>query len=138
MAIDAADIETTREQGAYEERIDALLDIKRRRTGEKREVYKALDTDDHGSILMPSDVEYTPTSNHPSGGSFGSQCVGENFGAMLAALPAVVDAESSLLGHWYINPPRFRLGPGWPKKWTKMNKNGSSKTYKKLGCTQIY
>ncbi len=114
MVIDAAGMETTQEQGAYGERIAALLDIKRQRTSDKRAVYKALDTDDHGSILMPSDVDFTPTSNHPSGGSFGSRCVGENFGAMLATLPAVVDAESSLLGHWFINPPRFRLGPGWP------------------------
>ncbi|MEO2004930.1 MAG: pyruvate formate lyase family protein, partial [Candidatus Poribacteria bacterium] len=68
----------------------------------------------HGSILMPSEVTFTPRSNHASGGSFGAECVGENFGAMLASLPAAIDPESSQLGHWYINPPRYRLGPGWP------------------------
>ena len=114
MAIEIADVTATERREMYERRAKTLLDVKRRRTGEKRAVYKALDTDDHGSILMPGEVSFTAASNHPSGGSFGAQCVGENFAAMLGLLPAVVDPESSLLGHWYINPPRFRVGPGWP------------------------
>jgi len=112
MAIEQA-VETYRHL-TYDERIEALMETKRRHTTEKIKVYESLDTDDHGSILMPEEATYTPRPNHPNGGCYGHKCVGENFGAMMAVLPAYVDPMSSLLGAWYIDHPNYRTGPGWP------------------------
>ena len=98
----------------FAERLEALVARKREHTTAKQQAYKSLDTDDHGSILMPEKVEFTPKSNHENGGSYGSRCVGENFGALLAALPPYVNPMSSLLGAWYIDRPAYRNGPHWP------------------------
>lgn len=95
--------------------IDALIETKRRHTTEKQKAYHSLDTDDHGSVLMPEPADpFEVISNHPSGGCYGAQCVGENFARMLAALPPYVDPMSSLLGAWYIDAPDYRTGPHWP------------------------
>ncbi len=98
----------------YQERIDALVRTKLEHTREKQQQLGPLDTDDHGSILMPEEVSLTPKSNHPSGGSFGAKSIGENFGALLNVLPVYVDRMSSQLGAWFCNAPAYRDGPGWP------------------------
>lgn len=97
----------------YEERIEALIATKLEHTRQKQ-ARGPMDFDDHGSILLPEPVEFTPRSNHPSGGSFGAKSVGENFGAFLSVLPAYVDANSSQLGAWFCDAPPFRAGPHWP------------------------
>ena len=99
----------------YDDRIAALTDTKRAHTTEKKQKVKLPNWDDHGSICMPEPPDpYEARSNHPSGGSFGSACLGDNFGRLLAALPPYVDPMSSLLGAWYVDPPAYRLSPGWP------------------------
>jgi formate C-acetyltransferase len=98
----------------YEDRVRALIETKQRHTTEKRRVYKSLDTDDHGSILMPEPVTFTPKSNHENGGSYGAKTIGENFGALLSILPAYVDPMSSLLGAWFVDRPAYRVGAHWP------------------------
>ncbi len=97
----------------YDERVAGLVETKRAHTTAKLRACGSLDRDDHGSILMPEPVSFTPTSNHPNGGCYGAECVGRNFGAMLSALPATVDPMSSLLGAWYIDAPAYRTGPHW-------------------------
>jgi len=99
----------------YADRLAALVDTKRRHTTEKKEKVQLPNWDDHGSICLPEPMDlYEARPNHPSGGSFGSVCLGDNFGRLLAALPPYVDPMSSLLGAWYVDPPAYRLAPGWP------------------------
>jgi pyruvate-formate lyase len=115
MTIHDGTIRTADHVFSFADRLAHLVARKREHTAEKQRVYGSIDVDDHGSILLPEPPdEYTAQSNHPSGGSFGNQCLGENFGALLAALPPYVHAYSSLLGAWYINPPPYRLSPHWP------------------------
>jgi len=97
----------------YQERVDALVARKREHTRAKQKL-GPMDVDDHGSILPEEEVVFEPKPNHPSGGSFGPKSVGENFGRLLAALPAYVNPTSSLLGAWYRDTPSYRTGPGWP------------------------
>lgn len=98
----------------YADRLQALLQRKREHTSAKRAVYRSMDFDDHGSILMPEPAEFTPRPNHANGGCYGARCIGENFGGMLAVLPPYVEPNGSLLGAWYVNPPAYRVGPHWP------------------------
>ena len=98
----------------YTERIASLVANKRAHTTEKLRIYESLNTDDHGSIVMPEKAVFTPKPNHPNGGCYGARCVGENFGAMLSILPAYVHPMGSLLGAWYIDRPAYRTGPHWP------------------------
>ena len=114
MPADTAVLEKIYRTLTYAERIEALVKKKRTHTTEKQRVYESLNTDDHGSILMPEKVGFTPTPNHPNGGCYGAKCVGENFGAMLSILPAYVHPMGSLLGAWYIDRPAYRTGPHWP------------------------
>ena len=101
----------------YPQRMDALIATKLEHTHKKQQL-GPMDFDDHGSILMPEELSFTPASNHPSGGSFGPKTVGENFGALLSVLPAYVDPMSSQLGAWFYNPPDnppiYRSSPFWP------------------------
>jgi pyruvate-formate lyase len=101
---------------SYADRLEALIATKRQHTTEKQQTYESINGDDHGSILMPEPPdEYAPKSNHENGGSYGHKCVGENFGALLAALPPYVDPMSSLLGAWYVDRPNYRGdAPHWP------------------------
>ena len=55
---------------------------------------------------------YRPRSNHPSGGFFGPQAAGENFGALLEIHPTYVDPLSSLAGGYMVNFGSYRK-PGW-------------------------
>ena len=100
-------------QWSYPERIDALVAKKREHTLEKQKL-GPMDVDDHGSILPREEIDFAPKPNHPSGGCFGPKSIGENFGALLSALPAYVNPVSSLLGAWYRETPHYRTGPGWP------------------------
>ncbi len=105
------------ERLTYGQRIDALIATKREHT-RRKQALGPMDFDDHGSILMPEALAFMPASNHPSGGSFGPKSVGENFGALLRALPVYVDPMSSQLGAWFYNPPNnspmYRNSPFWP------------------------
>ena len=49
-----------------------------------------------------------PESNHPSGGFFGPQAVGQNFRALLEAHPPYVDPMSSILGGYCANFNSYR------------------------------
>ncbi|MFH1007811.1 MAG: pyruvate formate lyase family protein [Candidatus Latescibacterota bacterium] len=101
----------------YTQRTQALIATKLKNTHDKQEL-GPMDYDDHGSVRLPEELSYAPRPNHPSGGSFGPKSVGENFGALLRALPVYVDPVSSQLGAWFYNPPlnpaMYRREPFWP------------------------
>ncbi|MDP6356742.1 MAG: pyruvate formate lyase family protein [Planctomycetota bacterium] len=96
-----------------QDRIESLIATKLENTRAKQKL-GPMDTDDHGSILLPEKVDFVPKPNHGSGGSYGPKSVGENFGALLNALPATINPDSSLAGAWYFDAPSYRCGPGWP------------------------
>ncbi|MBP1658519.1 MAG: formate acetyltransferase 2, partial [Bacteroidetes bacterium] len=116
----------------YQERIDLLRATKMRHTEEKWRDIGIIDMDDSGSILPPpgsrryvevisgsgvpmKDVlfsEFTPTSNHPSGGLFGARACGENYRALLEMHPTYVDPVSSLAGGYMVNFLSYRT-PQW-------------------------
>jgi pyruvate-formate lyase len=116
----------------YQERIEKLRATKMRHTEEKWREIGVLDMDDHG-IILPApasrrfvdvisgsgvpmkDVvfkEFTPKSNHPSGGFFGARACGENYRALLEMHPTYVDPVSSLAGAHMVNFLSYR-DPAW-------------------------
>ncbi len=119
-------------QWTYAERLDALRATKLRHTREKQHVMGAMNFDDHGLILPPPEArrlvntinpsgvpvtdvllkDFTPQSNHPSGGFFGARAVGENFRRLLEVHPPYVDALSSMLGGYCTNFNSYRK-PQW-------------------------
>ena len=114
MALPRTQVDETSRSCTYAERLEALIARKRQHTTEKQQTYESIDGDDHGSILMPEEAAFVPQPAHPEGGCYGYQCVGENFGAMLASLPPYVDPMSSLLGAWYVDRPAYRTPSPWP------------------------
>lgn len=116
----------------YQQRIDALHATKIRHTREKWEQIGAMDYDDHALILPPpesrkvvqvisgsgipiTDVllqEFTPKSNHPTGGFFGPKATGENFRDLLYVHPVYIDPMSSLAGGYMVNFMSYR-NPAW-------------------------
>jgi formate C-acetyltransferase len=116
----------------YRERIDALRATKMRHTEEKWKAIGSMDMDDHALVLPPpaarkvirvisgsgfvmTDVLYTdfsPESNHPSGGFFGARACGQNFRRLLENHPPYIDPLSSLAGAYMVNFMSYR-DPGW-------------------------
>ncbi|MGA9365326.1 MAG: pyruvate formate lyase family protein [Bacteroidota bacterium] len=116
----------------YQERIEKLRTTKMRHTEEKWREIGVLDMDDHGIILPATDSrrfvdvvsgsgvpmkdvvfkEFTPKSNHPSGGFFGARACGENYRALLEMHPTYVDPVSSLAGAHMVNFLSYR-NPAW-------------------------
>src|SRR5512139_1994621 len=120
---------------SYRERLRHLHATKVRHTEEKWEAVKYMDMDDHGLILPPpswrkvitvtsgsgftiTDVlfnNYTPKSNHPSGGFFGARATGENFRELLEMHPVYIDPLSSLAGGDMVDFFAYRSG-GWNRE----------------------
>ncbi|MEW6512074.1 MAG: pyruvate formate lyase family protein [Bacteroidota bacterium] len=125
------DVVTAKEL-TYQERIERLRATKMRHTEEKWRDIGVLDMDDHGLILPPVGsrryvqvisgsgvpmkdalfADFTPKSNHPSGGIFGARACGENFHALLEMHPTYVDPVSSLAGCYMVNFLSYRQ-PAW-------------------------
>jgi len=116
----------------YEQRLAALCETKMRQTGEKQEILRVMDQDDHGRILPPPELReiteymgpsgemvrdvkmkgFEPKSNHPSGGFFGPKTCGKNFRRFLEAHPVYVDPMSSLAGGYMAYFMGYR-NPSW-------------------------
>jgi pyruvate-formate lyase len=124
--------EATATMLSYQERIERLRATKMRHTEEKWRDIGILDMDDHGMVLPPAGsrryvevisgsgvpmkdalfTEFTPKSNHPSGGFYGARACGENFRALLEMHPIYVDPVSSLAGCYMVNFLSYRE-PAW-------------------------
>lgn len=118
----------------YQARIDRLRATKMAHTREKWDVIGAMDFDDHSIVLPPeghrkivqviggpgiliTDVlftDFTPKSNHPSGGFFGARICGENFRSLLELHPVYIDPDSSLAGAYMANFLSYREPPWNP------------------------
>ena len=116
----------------FDERIDLLRETKMQQTREKQQVVGSMDHDDWALILPPEDKrklvqtistsgmpindvllkDFTPTSNHPSGGFFGPKAVGANFRKLLEVHPTYIDPISALAGGYMVNFNSYRK-PGW-------------------------
>ena len=90
----------TAETPTFQRRIEALTKTKIEHTLAKTERDGFHDVDDHGIIYWPEPISFELTSNHPSGGCYGAQCIGENFRAFLEAHPVYIHPMSSLAGAW--------------------------------------
>ncbi len=120
------------EKLTYAERLEALRAEKLRQTQEKQEHIGSMDHDDWALILPPEDRRkvvqtistsgmpitdillegFEAQSNHPSGGFFGPQAVGENYGNLLRVHPTYIDPMSSLAGGYMVNFNSYRK-PQW-------------------------
>lgn len=116
----------------FDQRIDLLRETKMQQTREKQQVVGSMDHDDWALILPPADKrkviqtistsgmpitdvllkDFTPESNHPSGGFFGPKAVGANFRKLLEVHPTYVDPVSALAGGYMVNFSSYRK-PGW-------------------------
>ena len=84
----------------YQQRIEALRKTKLEHNRAKLERDGYHDIDDHGNIYWPEPIPFQPQSNHPSGGCYGIQCIGQNFRAWLDVHPVYIHPMSSLAGAW--------------------------------------
>ncbi|MCU0519766.1 MAG: pyruvate-formate lyase [Anaerolineae bacterium] len=84
----------------YQQRIDALHATKKEHTALKVELYGHFDTDDHGYIPWTEPIPFEVIPNHPSGGCFGMQCIGDNFRRWLEVHPLYIHPMSSMAGAW--------------------------------------
>lgn len=89
----------------YQERIDALRQTKFEHTKLKLKQRGFFDIDDHGCIPWPEPIPFKRIPNHPSGGCYGSKCIGENFKAWLEVHPVYIHPHSALAGAWVSGPP---------------------------------
>ena len=125
-------VDTTVERTSWAQRLDGLREEKLAQTAEKQEVLGAQDHDDWAMILPPPELRklvdamsssgmpikdcllsnYTPKSNHPSGGFFGARAVGENYRDLLKVHPVYVDPRSTLAGGYMVNFGSYRE-VGW-------------------------
>ena len=116
----------------FTERIDMLRATKMRHTEEKWRELGSFDMDDLPIILPPLESrkvvrvvsgsgllmvdalfkEFTPKSNHPSGGIFGARACGENFRRLMDIHPPYVDPVSSLAGGYMAHFLAYRQ-PAW-------------------------
>jgi pyruvate-formate lyase len=121
-----------RENLTYQERISALREKKIKFTEAKRKLLGPIDGDDQGLILPPEDSvrvietinssgvpvrdallkDFTPKSNHASGGFFGTKINGENFRDLLKVHPVYIDPLSELAGAYMVNFMSYR-DPQW-------------------------
>ncbi|MBD3383470.1 formate acetyltransferase, partial [candidate division KSB1 bacterium] len=116
----------------YEERLKSLYKTKMKHTGEKWQAIGSMDFDDHAIILPPPEKrklvevisgsgvpitdcllsDFTPKSNHKSGGFFGPRSCGENFRKLLETHPVYIDPVSALAGAYMVNFLSYRE-PAW-------------------------
>jgi pyruvate-formate lyase len=117
---------------SYKERVGLLRATKLRHTEEKVREIGSLDMDDLPIMLPPPEVRrvvrivsgsgivisdalfknFTPNSNHPSGGFFGARACGKNFRGLLDVHPPYVDPVSSLAGGYMASFLAYR-DPAW-------------------------
>jgi pyruvate-formate lyase len=117
---------------SYRERVEILRATKLRHTEEKWREIGSLDMDDLPIMLPPPEVRkvvrivsgsgivisdalfknFTPRSNHPSGGFFGARACGENFRGLLDVHPPYIDPVSSLAGGYMASFLAYR-DPAW-------------------------
>lgn len=90
---------------SYPGRIEALCQTKSAHTEEKIRQRGFFDIDDHGCIPWHEPIPFVRQPNHPSGGCYGAQCIGENFRAWLAVHPIYIHPMSALAGAWVSGPP---------------------------------
>jgi formate C-acetyltransferase len=123
---------TEAQELTFAERIAMLRATKMRHTEEKWRVLGAMDMDDLPVILPPPESrkvvriisgsglsmpdavfsDFSPRSNHPSGGIFGARACGENIRALMEMHPPYVDPVSSLAGAYMAHFISCR-NPGW-------------------------
>ncbi len=116
----------------YEERLESLYKTKMKHTEEKWQAIGSMDFDDHAIILPPVEKrklvevisgsgvpitdcllsDFTPKSNHKSGGFFGPRSCGENFRNLLETHPVYIDPMSGLAGAYMVNFLSYRE-PAW-------------------------
>lgn len=97
----------------YHQRIKSLAETKLRHNQAKLAVEGYHDIDDHGYIPWTEPVPFERISNHPSGGSYGARCIGENFRRWLEVHPVYINPQSSLAGAWIGKIPGVG---GWPEE----------------------
>jgi len=116
----------------FTERIDMLRATKMRHTEEKWRELGCFDMDDLPIMLPPPESrkvvrvvsgsgllivdamfkEFTPKTNHPSGGIFGARDCGENFRTLIDLHPPYIDPMSSLAGGYMAHFSAYRQ-PAW-------------------------
>ncbi len=116
----------------YVERLESLYKTKMKHTEEKWQTIGSMDFDDHAIILPPVEKrklvevisgsgvpitdcllsDFTPKSNHKSGGFFGPRSCGENFRKLLETHPLYIDPMSALAGAYMVNFLSYRE-PAW-------------------------
>ncbi len=87
----------------YDERINAVRELKLIHTKQKQEIYGTdgyWDMDDKGLIPPPEDFNFTPESNLDNGRFIGNRLCGENYKRLLEEHPVFIDPMNSLAGGW--------------------------------------
>ena len=107
--------------GTYAARLDAIRRRKLEHTEAKR-ARGARDVDDWGDVPLPKGfkLNFRPETDHPKGYILGPRDCGRNFGRLLAASPAYVDPDSSLLGGYYVTFNNYVTGWDPDAYWTHL------------------
>ena len=92
------------QEPTYQQRIDALKQTKLEHTELKLKKRGYFDIDDHGCIPWSEPIPFKAKPNHPSGGCYGTKCIGENFRAWLEVHPVYIHPMSALAGAWVRGP----------------------------------
>jgi formate C-acetyltransferase len=135
----------------YEERLESLYKTKMKHTEEKWLAIGSMDFDDHAIILPPVEKrklvevisgsgvpitdcllsDFTPKSNHKSGGFFGPRSCGENFRKLLETHPLYIDPMSALAGAYMVNFLSYRE-PAWNPDFDYSHLHNEQQKYKLL------
>lgn len=94
----------------YAKRIEELAKTKVKHTELKIKKNGFFDIDDHGYIPWDEPISFKRKSNHPSGGSYGMKCIGENFHSWLEVHPVYIHPMSAIAGAWVGTIPEVG---GW-------------------------
>lgn len=116
----------------YQQRLQQLHQTKLEHAQKKVEITGHRDADEQGNVPLPLELieiveamsgsgvlvkdallkGFKPRSNHPSGGFFGPQIIGENFRSLLQIHPIYIDPYSSMAGAYMVNFNSYRK-PDW-------------------------
>lgn len=116
----------------YQERLDALRELKIKHAREKVKLTGSRDGDEQGNILPPPELRefrktvspsgvtitdiilnnFKPESNHHKGGFYGPKAVGENFRRLLQVHPTYVEPLNSMAGVYMVSFSSYRR-PSW-------------------------
>ena len=97
----------------YRERIGEVVRHKNEHNRIKLEKYGRngyFDTDDKGMVPAPEGFEWKPKHVHPSGGWYGAENIGQDYGELLSVHPTYIDKYSALAGAFMTNAS-FARGP---------------------------